>query len=227
MTEDLGHKITDQRPSIVPIEIKESWPAQLQGLSLSNIKLSVLKENKKQASETGDIIFTHFGISGPAALNLSRNMAEGEQKISIDLVPSLNFEQLERKINNDFNSNPRKDLKNYLVQFMPQRMAVVFSEIFKLNGGIKINNISKIERTALVKYLKNLEVTAMGVLGFELAMATRGGVDLGEIDHKTMKSKLVDNFYFAGEIIDVDGRTGGFNLQSCWSTGYLAGKSSI
>jgi predicted Rossmann fold flavoprotein len=217
---DLGHSISEISPALVPIKLKENWVKDLQGLALNDVEVSILQNNKKHFQEMGDILFTHFGLSGPAILNISKKIGEllrqGEVKLSLDLFSDLDMESLDKKIQEKINKNPKKSIKNIFVDFMPQRFAVVFMKY--LGVGV--------ERKAIVKLLKNIEVTATGLLGFDSAMVTSGGVSLKEIDDKTMKSKIIDNLFFSGEIINLDGKTGGFNLQACWSTGYLAGKSS-
>ncbi len=229
LMKNLGHTITDLSPALVPIKTKEYWVKELQGLSLKNVEISVLQNNKKMISETGDILFTHFGLSGPAILNMSKKIGEllntGKVKISIDIKPTLNFEQLQKKIDENFKNYPGKYLKSYLYEFMPKRMVPVFTKTFNINSDIHVNNIKKGERIKLAKYLKNIESTVEGLLGFDFAMVTSGGVSVKEIDDKTMKSKIINNLFFAGEIINIDAKTGGFNLQLCWSTGYLSGKS--
>ena len=260
---DLGHSIGEFSPALVPIKLKENWIKDLQGLALKDVKISICqnltKENKKHFQETGDILFTHFGLSGPAILNMSKRIGEllkkghayrqaghayrqtghayrqtglpadqaGEVKLCLDFFPNLNIEDLDKKIQEKINKNPKKSIKNFFADFMPQRFIPIFIKNLGIEADKQINNITKIERRNIAKILKNFEVVATGLLGFDLAMTTSGGVLLKEIDDKTMKSKIIDNLFFAGEIINIDGRTGGFNLQACWSTGYLAGKSVI
>ncbi|MDP2741261.1 MAG: NAD(P)/FAD-dependent oxidoreductase [bacterium] len=228
---DLGHSVSEPLPALVPIKIKENWVKGLQGLVLKNIKISVLQNNKKYFQEIGDILFTHFGLSGPAILNMSKEIGEllkrGKVTILLDLLPNLNTEDLEKKIQERINQNPKKSVKSLFSEFMPQRIISIIIKNLGIDGDKQINNITKKERKNIVKLLKNIEVTVTELLGFDLAMVTSGGVSLKEIDDKTMKSKIVNNLFFAGEIINIDGRTGGFNLQACWSTGYLAGKSAI
>jgi len=235
LAEKLGHTIIKPVPALTPIKFKEKWIENLQGISLKDIKISVSKKEKNIFSEQGDLLFTHFGISGPAALNISagtgalleKNLPAqtGEVKIIFDLFPLINHRQLGNKLENVFSKYPKKSVKNILSDFVPERLAEVLLDISGVDGNKMANSISKTDRGKIIKNLKNLEATAESVLGFDEAMVTRGGVSLKEIDHKTMKSKIIDNLFFAGEIIDVDGKTGGFNLQMCWSTGYVAGKN--
>jgi hypothetical protein len=228
---DLGHSISELSPALVPIKLKEDWARDLQGLVLRDVKITVLENNKKHFKETGDILFTHFGLSGPLILNISKIIGEllkqGEVRLCLDLFPNLNIGVLDKKIKEKIIENPKKIIKRFLTDFMPKRFIPVFIKNSGLEADKQINNLTKKEREIIVKFLKNIEVTAIGLLGFDSAMVTSGGVLLKEIDDKTMKSKIIDNLFFSGEIINIDGRTGGFNLQACWSTGYLAGKSSF
>jgi len=227
----LGHTIVAPLPALSPIKLKEEWTKNLQAITLKDAKINVFQNNKKISSEEGDIMFTHFGISGPAVLNISSKviglLKTGDTKILIDIFPLLNQEQLLKGLEDEFKKYARQTIKNVLSSFVPERLAEVLLDVIKINKNKMANSISKIEKSALVKILKNIEATPADVLDFDNAMVTRGGVSLKEIDHKTMKSKIIDNLFFAGEIIDVDGKTGGFNLQMCWSTGYLAGQNSI
>lgn len=228
--QELGHKIEKLSPALAPIKIKEEWVGQLQGLSLKNVKISVLQGKKVLAFEQGDMIFTHFGISGPAVLNISPAVGKAMQtkdvEISIDFLPDVNRHVLEQQMDKDFAGSPKKQLKNYLENFMPSRMAPVFAMANGFDVNWQLNNISKKIRISLCEKLKSFTVLPEALLGFDVAIVTDGGVCLDEIDHKTMKSKIIGNLYFAGEVIDVAGKTGGFNLQACWSTGFIAGKSA-
>jgi len=239
LAEKLGHTIVEPMPALSPIKIKEEWIKKLQGMGLEDTKISVFKNKKRLAQEDGEVMFTHFGISGPAVLNISgivgslleKSAGNGwdpsDTKICIDLFPLLNPAELKMGIEDMLKKHANKSLKNILSAFVPERFAEVLLDTVGLDKDKIANNMSKVEKEIIVKTLKNIELTAEDVLGFEQAIVTRGGVSLKEIDDKTMKSKIIDNLFFAGEIIDVDGKTGGFNLQICWSTGYLAGKSAI
>ncbi len=231
LAEKMGHTIIKPIPALSPIIAKEEWVKSLPGISLEDTKITVFQNNKKQFEEEGEILFTHFGVSGPEILNISGGIGEllekGEVKIRVDLFPLLNHEELLKGLEDVLKSNANKSVKNILSIFVPER----FAEALLGNSGMdknKIaNNMSTIEKRIIVKTLKNIEITAQETLGFDKALVTRGGISLKEIDHKTMKSKIIDNLYFAGEIIDIDGKTGGFNLQASWSTGYLAGNSAV
>jgi len=228
LAKNLGHTIIKPMPALAPIIMKEEWIKDLQGISLKDIKISIVGGKNKFYQE-GEIIFTHLGISGPAILNISGKVGSllenGKVKIYFDLFPLLNYEQLLKSVEEFLRRYPNKTIKNILSSFVPERFSEVLLNLAKIDKDKIANNMSKIEKNIVVKILKNIEVTPEDVLGFDGAMVTRGGIDLKEIDHKTMKSKIIDNLFFAGEIINVDGKTGGFNLQECWSTGYLAGKN--
>ncbi|MEK7624695.1 MAG: NAD(P)/FAD-dependent oxidoreductase [Patescibacteria group bacterium] len=237
---ELGHQIKELSPALVPIETKENWVKELQGLSLKNVRVSVFQNptsnqapdgiSVKKYSEFGECLFTHFGLSGPIILTISKKVGEllknGEVKISLDLKPALDFEKLDERIQRDFKKYQNKALKNSLTDLLPHKLIPVVIKLSSIDPEKKVNKISREERRNLAKFFKNMEMTAKGLLGFNSAIITKGGVSLKEIDDKTMRSKIIDNLFFAGEIIDIDGPTGGFNLQICWSTGYLAGENA-
>ncbi len=227
---NMGHGVVSPSPALVPIKVKEDWVKDLQGLSLREVGVTVAQNNKKQLQGVGDVLFTHFGLSGPAILNVSKRVGEllkkGEVIVCIDFYPTLNAEELLKKINEKIVQNPKISVKNFLADLMPQKLVPIFMQVIGIGGEKPTNNIIKSERVSIAKLLKQVGVTATELLGFDSAMVTSGGVPLKEIDGKTMKSRIIDNLYFAGEIIDIDGKTGGFNLQACWSTGYLAGKGA-
>jgi predicted Rossmann fold flavoprotein len=229
LAEEMGHTIVKPSPALAPIAVKNEWAKKLQGISLENVKLSLFCNGKKCFAEQGEILFTHFGLSGPAVLNISGRVGEllgtGSLKLSLDLFPMLNQDELLKNMEEILKRYGKSFIKNMLSDILPERLSEVLLDIIGIDRNKIANNISKIERTKIVKILKNLEITVDDVLGFDQAMVTRGGVSLKEIDHKTMKSKIINNLFFAGEIINVDGKTGGFNLQMCWSTGHLAGQN--
>jgi hypothetical protein len=228
--ETMGHKIEKPKPALVPVKIKESWPKKNQGLSLKNVNLTVFQDNKKKDSRFGEMIFTHFGISGPIVLDLSleigKLLEKGRVKTSLDLKPALSFEKLDKRIQSDFEKYSNKLFRNSLDDLLPKKIIKSVIKFSGIDPSKKINEITRQERHKLVKLLKNMEMEATGLLGFDKAIITAGGVSLKEIDDKTMKSKIIDNLFLAGEIINLHGPTGGYNLQLCWSTGYLAGKSA-
>jgi len=258
---ELGHKVSKLRPALVPLRIKESWPKKIQGLSLKNVELTVFQkssfyevktqmkmkenseggklhrhENKKQDSRFGELLFTHFGVSGPIVLDLSKIVCEfldlpvgrqekGVVKLILDLKPALDFQTLDKRIQSDFSKYSQKLFKNSLSDLLPQKIISIIVELSEINPLKKVNEITREERHRLAKLLKGLEMTVNSPLGFETAIVTSGGVSLKEINSKTMKSKIIENLFFAGEIIDLCGPTGGYNLQLCWSTGYLTGQA--
>ncbi|MDM0459430.1 NAD(P)/FAD-dependent oxidoreductase [Clostridium perfringens] len=228
LAKKMGHFIVEPKPSLVPIEIEESWVRELQGLSLRNIELKI--KNKKNSkvvySGQGEMLFTHFGISGPLVLSGSRFIKDGERfEISLDLKPALEEKQLDLRIQKDFKKNLNKDFKNSLDELLPKKLIPVIIELSGIDENKKVNSITKEERRTLLNLLKNLTFTVKGLRDIAEAIVTAGGVSTKEIDPSTMKSKIVDNLYFAGEVIDVDAFTGGYNVQIALSTGYLAGKS--
>ena len=228
LAKKMGHTIVEPKPSLVPIEIEESWVRELQGLSLRNIELKI--KNKKNSkvvySGQGEMLFTHFGISGPLVLSGSRFIKDGERfEISLDLKPALEEKQLDLRIQKDFKKNLNKDFKNSLDELLPKKLIPVIIELSKIDENKKVNSITKEERRTLLNLLKNLTFTVKGLRDIAEAIVAAGGVSTKEIDPSTMQSKIVDNLYFAGEVIDVDAFTGGYNVQIALSTGYLAGKS--
>ena len=229
--EKLGHIVAKLRPALVSIKIKEDWPKKLQGLSLKNVELTVLRDGKKRDSRFGELLFTHFGLSGPIVLDLSGHIGElqekGEVKLILDLKPALDGQDLDKRIQSDFIKYNNKFFKNSLNDLLPQKLIPVIMELSGIDPLKKVNVITKEERSRLAKIFKNLEMTVFSLLGFESAIVTAGGVSLREIDSKTMRSKLIENLFFAGEIMNLHGPTGGYNLQVCWSSGYLAGQSAV
>lgn len=224
---ECGHKIVEIAPALVPIKTKEIWVKDVQGLSLKNVAVNLLQNGKKQDSRFGEMMFAHFGLTGPIVLDLSKKVGElmknGEVIISIDLKPALSREQLDARLQKDFKENSNKDFVNYLPELLPQKMIAVIINLSGIDPRKKINFVTKDERKKLTEILKDLRLTADGTTGYNQAIITSGGVDLREVDSKTMQSRIVSNLYLAGEILDLDGPTGGYNLQVCWSTGYAAG----
>ena len=235
LAEKLGHTIIKPKPALCPIGLKEKWIKDVQGISIEKVGLTILHEDKKVLTEKGDILFTHFGISGPVALNISGKVGDilekslpinKELKIAIDLFPFLNYKEVSDGFEELVKKYPRQSLKNVLSELAPERFIKVFLTVNGINGDKNANNMPKLEKESIAKILKTFEVTAENLYSFDSAMVTRGGISLKEVNHKTMQSKIIGNLYFAGEILDIDGKTGGFNLQNCWSTGYLAGKNA-
>lgn len=225
---DLGHTITDITPALVPIEINEEWVKNLQGLSLKNIELKILKNNRVICEDFGEMLFTHFGISGPIVLSMSREVGKQKKlRAVIDLKPAISRNELDKRIQKDFKKYINKDFKNSLDDLLPRKLIDTVIMLSKIDPNKKVNLIKKEERIDLVDLLKGLPLTIKGCRPIDEAIVTSGGINTKEIDPSTMRSKIIDNLYFAGEIIDVDAFTGGFNIQIALSTGYLAGISLI
>lgn len=227
----LGHTIIEPRASLVPIVTGETWVPKLQGLSLKNVELSLFSEGKCVYKELGEMLFTHFGISGPLVLSASsyydtENSKGKNVTISLDLKPGLDEEALDKRLLRDFEENMNKCFKNALDALLPKTLIPVVVELSNIDPFKAVNEVSKTERKALVHLLKHLTMTPLGTSKIDEAIVTRGGINVKEINASTMESKLVKNLYFAGEVIDVDAMTGGFNLQIAWSTGYLAGEAN-
>lgn len=224
-----GHKLVDPRPSLVPLIADEDWVRQLQGLTLKNISIVLINKNgKKIYSDFGELLFTHFGVSGPVILSASRHILEYDYKdirLIIDLKPALSEEMLYDRIHRDFEKYSRKKLKNALDDLLPQKMIPVVIGLSEIYPDKFVNQITREERRKLVKVLKSMEISIAGARPIAEAIVTAGGVSTDEINPSTMESKLVKGLYFAGEIIDVDAYTGGFNLTIAFSTGMLAGMS--
>ena len=236
MAKKLGHTIVELKPSLVPLETyEEDMHQNLQGLSLKNveIKLIDISKNKEIYKEFGEMMFTHFGISGPIILSASSHLVRYKNinellknkqiKLIIDLKPALSLEKLDQRILRDFDTEKNKSFKNSLDKLLPQKLIPEIIKISKIPSEIKVNSITKEQRESLAKTLKNFEVTIKKFRPIEDAIITAGGINIKEINPRTMESKLIKNLYFAGEIIDVDGYTGGFNLQIAYSTGFVAG----
>ena len=230
MAQELGHTITELKPSLVPLECHEGFCSKLSGLSLKNVTLSVFENGKKKPifKEMGEMLFTHFGISGPLVLSASshmRYMGKKEYTAKIDLKPALTLEQLDARILRDFSENSNKDFSNSLDKLLPKSLIPVIVKLSGIQNDRKVNQISREERQTLCNVIKGLELHITRPRPIEEAIITSGGISVKEINPATMESKIISGLYFAGEIIDVDALTGGFNLQIAFSSGYLAGKS--
>lgn len=225
-----GHTIKDLRPSLVPFVVKEEWCKKLQGLSLKNVSVTLRKEKKKIYEGFGEMLFTHFGVSGPLILSASSFYTAKyngqEALLTIDLKPAMDREQLDKRILRDFEENAGKQFKNALDKLLPAKLIPVMVELSGIDPHKKTSEVTKKERSRLLELFKELKLTVNGCRGYGEAIITGGGVNVKEIDPKTMGSRLVNGLYFAGEVMDVDALTGGFNLQIAWSTGALAGKSA-
>lgn len=229
LAEKVGHSIVEIRPSLVPLEVEEEWIKELQGLSLRNVRVTVFSGESKIGEDFGEMIFTHFGVSGPIILSLSKVVDQHLMKnktvnLSINLKPALTIEMLDKRIQRDFEKFSRKQIKNSLGELLPAKLIDIVIDLSYIDPDKPIHQITKEERTRLIEVIMGLTVTITKTRPIAEAIVTTGGVNVREINPKTMKSKLVENLYFAGEVIDIDGYTGGFNLQAAFSTGYIAGQ---
>lgn len=223
---ETGHRVTETRPALVPFEVKEEWCRRLMGLSLKNVTLRLICGEKQTYEGFGEMLFTHFGVSGPLALSASSYYRpEKGARLLIDLKPAMDTEQLDRRILRDFEENKNKQFKNALGGLFPVKLIPVMTELSGICPDKKVNEITREERRSFVALIKNLPLTVTGTRGFPEAIITRGGVSVKDVNPSTMESKKVKGLYFAGEILDLDALTGGFNLQIAWSTGHLAGSS--
>lgn len=227
-SEKLGHNIVDLKPSLVPIELKNEWIRDLAGLTLKNIEISLFNKASKKPlyKEQGEVLFTSYGISGPLALKASRYILKDDNyTISLNLKPALSIEDLDSRIQKDFKKFINKDFRNSLDELLPKKLIPVIVKLSNISENKKVNEITKEERKTLVNLISGIILKIKGLRPIEEAIVTSGGVDTLEIDPSTMKSKLVNNLSFAGEIIDVDAFTGGYNVQIALSTGFLAGSN--
>lgn len=233
MLEKYGHTLSELRPALVPMNIREEYAKDLQGLSLKNVEVSyyrTLKNSKKPIySEFGEMLFTHFGVSGPVVLSASsiigKYLSDENIIMEIDLKPALTKEQLDARILREFEVCANKDFRNSLDTLLPKKLIPVIIDYCKINPYKKVNILSKEEREKLIEAMKSFKMTVTSLRGFNEAIITQGGVKVKEINPTTMESKLVKNLFIVGEMLDVDALTGGYNLQIAWSTGNLAGKS--
>lgn len=230
LARSLGHTVTKIRPSLVALKSPNGFCPKLQGLSLKNVNLSLFEDGKKKAlySEFGEMLFTHFGVSGPLVLSASahiKNFADKNYYILLDLKPALSDEQLEKRISRDFCENSNKNFANSLDMLLPKKLIPIIVSLSGIEPDKKVNQIARSERLALVNLLKNFKIEISDFWSIEQAIITSGGISVKEIEPKTMRSKIIKNLYFAGEIIDVDAYTGGFNLQIAFATGRAAGKA--
>ncbi len=233
--EECGHQIVPTMPALVPFAVKEEWCHQLQGLSLKNVQVSVVVDGKQIYSDFGELLFTHYGVSGPLILSASSHYVHkacgnsncsGEAKLSIDLKPALTKEQLDKRVLREFDENKNKQFKNVINSLFPAKLIPLMPVLSNIDPDKRVNEITKEERERFVQTIKQIELTITGLRDYNEAVITKGGVATNEVSPSTMESKLVKGLYFAGEVLDLDALTGGFNLQIAWSTGYLAGTSA-
>lgn len=231
--EETGHKVTERKPALVPLEIRENWCRELMGLSLKNVEIRMQCGKKTWYEGFGEMLFTHFGVSGPLILsassfyskNLSKRKGGDEVKLFLDLKPALTPEQLDKRLLRDFEEAKNKQFKNALDHLFPAKLIPVMIELSDISPEKKVNEISREERKAFGSLIKELPMTVTGTRSFAEAIITQGGIAVKDINPSTMESKRVRHLYFAGEVLDLDAMTGGFNLQIAWSTGHLAGDS--
>lgn len=226
---EVGHHVTETLPSLVPLEIKEWYAKELQGLSLKNVRATIYNDKKKLYDDFGEMLFTHYGVSGPLMLSASsyvgKVLQSKELKLTIDLKPALSEEQLDQRVLRDFDENMNKQFKNAIGKLFPSKLIPIMLELSGIDPDKKVNLISKEERQKFIELIKNFSMTIKGLRDFNEAIITKGGVEVKEINPSTMESKLVNGLYFVGEVLDLDALTGGFNLQIAWSTAYMAGSS--
>ncbi|MES2225977.1 MAG: NAD(P)/FAD-dependent oxidoreductase [Patescibacteria group bacterium] len=227
----LGHAIREPDASLVPLTIKESWVKDLAGVSLKGITLTLIQNGKKYGKQSGKMLFTHRGVSGPAVLNLSRDAGEllgyGPVTLSLDMLPSTNLEALDTKLRSVFSVDSNKKVKNVLGPFIPSPALVgaVLAQA-AIDPDLACHSVTRAQRIALGHSIKGLTLTVKGLLGVEKAIVTSGGVALTEVDFRTMRSRLVDNLYIVGDLLDIDRPSGGYSLQLCWTTGMVAGENA-
>ena len=225
-----GHKVTELSPSLVPMEVKEWYAGELMGLSLRNIEIRITDGKKKLYQEFGEMLFTHYGVTGPVILSASsivgNRLKDKELTLHIDLKPALTEEQLDKRVLREFEANHNRQFKNAVDSLFPAKLRPVMVELSGIPEEKKVHEITKEERLRFVRLIKDFTMTLTGLRGYNEAIITKGGVSVKEIDPGTMESKLVKGLYFAGEVLDLDAVTGGYNLQIAWSTGYLAGMNA-
>lgn len=226
---EAGHTITSLRPALVPFEVKEPWIRELQGLSLKNVAVTIKKDHNVLYEDFGEMLFTHYGVSGPLMLSASSRVNDDAERmpfvLEIDLKPGLDMEQLDKRILRDFEENQNRQFKNAVQKLFPSKLIPVIITLSGIHPDKKVNEITREERQYFAGLIKHFPLTLTGMRDFNEAIITRGGISVKEINPSTMESKLAEGLSFAGEVLDLDALTGGFNLQIAWSTGYLAGDS--
>jgi len=237
----IGHKVIDSNPALVPIKVKEKWVNELAGISLVDTSITVWQKGTKVFKKQGKVLFTHEGLSGPAILNMSKDVGEllqypntadgraggNEVKISIDFFSGIGLDEIHQRFTEVFETNRNKKIKNLVFKEVPAKIFEKTLDLIGIDGEWEINEIRREERIAILEKLKKFEFTVDKLMGVDKAITTSGGLDLSEVDLKTMKSKLYENLYFAGDVLDFDRQSGGFSLQLCWTTGYIAGRNII
>ncbi|MBL7022121.1 NAD(P)/FAD-dependent oxidoreductase [Patescibacteria group bacterium] len=226
---NMGHNIITPKPSLTAIVVKENFVKDLEGLSLKNVEANVYQDNKKVLSNFGEALFTNNGLSGPIIIDSSKNIGEllekGDVELQLDFKPALSDEVLDKRIQKDFAEGSNRLFRNSLNALLPQKLIPVMIKLSKIDPEKKVNSVTKDERKGLIKLFKYFPLTVVKLAGFNRAIVTAGGVDIKEVNPQTMRSRIVQNLFIAGEVLDLDGPTGGYNLQICWSTGYIVGEN--
>ncbi len=226
----LGHTVIHPDPALVPVTLKDKWVSDLSGLSLTGVRLTSFQDGAKQDSRVGKMLFTHTGLSGPLVLNMSKGIGEllkyADVTLALDLFPKMDIGALDNLIRESFESETNKMFKNAIAKFVQPRLGEVLLKLTKINGDVTLRQLTKPDRLAFAKILKTIPMHVSGLLGTDKAIVTGGGVDLKEVEFKTMRSKKFPNLFFAGDILDFDRPSGGYSLQICWTTGFVAGSSS-
>lgn len=227
----IGHTIIEPNPELVPVTISDDWVKELQGLPLKDVRLTAFLNNERQFAKEGKMLFTHFGISGPMVLNMSKDLSElikyGITTLALDLFPQINHQELDAKLQDAWKTEQNKKFKNSLSKIVQPKLAPIIVRLSGIDPELFVNKISREKRLGLGKIMKQLTMTVSGFLGNEKAIVTSGGVALNEVDFKTMRSLKHSNLYFAGDILDFDRPSGGFSLQICWTTGRIAGENAV
>jgi len=228
---DLGHNVVASNEALVPIAISDKWVKELSGLTLQDIKLTTFQNNTKQQSHKGKLLFTHFGISGPTILNMSRDIGEllkyGEVVIKLDLLPHFDHGMMNTRLQELFKIDDKKKIKNSLGTLIPSGLVGIVLKLCNIDENKNNNSVSREERFKLIEIIKNIPMDVDGLLGSDKAVVSSGGVDLSEVDFRTMQSKIIENLYLVGDVLNIDRPSGGYSLQLCWTTGWVAGSNVI
>lgn len=226
---DLGHNVIPSNEALVPVALKDEWTKKISGLTLQDIKLTTFQNNQKQESHKGKLLFTHFGISGPTVLNMSKDIGEllkyGEVEIRLDLLPTLDHGMMNSRLQELFKIDDKKKIKNSLGSLVPSALVPDILTFSNIDEDKTSNSITREERLKLIEIIKGIHMQVSGLLGSDKAIVSSGGVDLTEVDFKTMQSKIIENLYLVGDILNIDRPSGGYSLQLCWTTGYVAGSN--
>ena len=227
---NIGHEVIEPVPSLVPISMKDMWIKRLAGVNLSDVKITVFQNNKRQSAEKGKILFTHVGVSGPTVLNMSKDIGEllkyGDVVLSVDMFPTEDRATIDKKLQELFKENNKKKFRNTISGFIPAALAPVITELSGIDKNKQCSVITREERLRIIDLLKDIPMHVNKLLGVEKAIVTSGGVVLNEVDFKTMRSRLFPNLYLIGDILNIDRPSGGYSLQLCWTTGFVAGKNA-